>query len=473
MLRTSTGSVSKLSRPISSAVANCSSKARRPRSSSSPPPLSSFLPLPSQIHVVPFSISPETALKRSDGYVPLAFYKGSPKRAWWAHRLLPSFFPNRFSVVNQKMVYLPVWSVKAKATTTVTVTGEEILSARGLFEGSAIGGKAEKEERRRRQEEEEERFKIRRKRTFKLGFETELAFFPGTSSYPLSSLSLQPTLRELPEALPIFSSARHLNQFGEKVTFLPFDSSPLVLPDLISNAKRILLSYRPSGYEGKVGDEFIIEDTEKDLAWDRLDVTPLYLPFHLIAFKFDQKEQTILVEATNDKARHCELYIPHSSGDDATYPESPYGTTLDTYSPPYSRGRSHDFLGKGFYQPSHFNFDPLHKKRGVQWQTKWLYRAAALEEEKKDEERVERDPREDLSRRKELEQGARLSVDEDLQYFRDETWYRLVEMKGNEWMGLDGKKSREEIRRLSLKGGEKGKERVGRIVRWVGAEQKE
>lgn len=96
-----------------------------------------------------------------------------------------------------------------------------------------------------------------------------------------------------------------------------------------------------------------------------------------------------------------------------------------------------------------------------------------MEEEQKDEERVERDPREDLSRRKELEQGARLSVDEDLQYLRDVMWYRLVEMKGNEWMGLGGKKSREEIRRLSLKGGEKGKERVGRMVRWVGAEQKE
>lgn len=80
------------------------------------------------------------------------------------------------------------------------------------------------------------------------------------------------------------------------------------------------------------------------MAWDRLDVTPLYLPFHLIAFKFDQKEQTVLVEATNDNVcsrslsrsnqrvadfslcppylqqqqpRHCELYIPHSSGDDA------------------------------------------------------------------------------------------------------------------------------------------------------------
>lgn len=186
MLRTSTSSVSKLSRPSSSAVANCSSlllrsTGRRPRSSS-PPPLSSFLPLPSEIHVVPFSISPETALKRSDGYGPSAFDKSSPKWAWLAHRLLPSFFPNRFSVVNQKMVYLPVWSVKAKATSTVTVTGEDSLSARELFEGSASGGKAEKEERRRRQEEEEERFKISGKRTFKLGFETELAFFPGEFS---------------------------------------------------------------------------------------------------------------------------------------------------------------------------------------------------------------------------------------------------------------------------------------------------
>jgi len=58
----------------------------------------------------------------------------------------------------------------------------------------------------------------------------------GTSSYPLSHLNLQTILPHLPKHLPIYDPSHHLHQHDQKITPVPFDSSPFVVPGLIRRA---------------------------------------------------------------------------------------------------------------------------------------------------------------------------------------------------------------------------------------------
>ena len=125
--------------------------------------------------------------------------------------------------------------------------------------------------------------------------------FLGTSSYPLSHLSLHPTLPELPEHLPTYNPSRHLDQYGHKITPVPFDSSPLVIPHLLRRAKSLKLAVDPVLREER--GSFVVEDMEKDVVWEELEATPLYLPFYLAKYEFEGKESTFLLEATNDDVR--------------------------------------------------------------------------------------------------------------------------------------------------------------------------
>lgn len=51
----------------------------------------------------------------------------------------------------------------------------------------------------------------------------------------------------------------------------------------------------------------------------------------------------------------------------------------------------------------------------------------------------------------------------------ERSWCWAVAREGDEWMDKRG--VREEVRRLSLEGLKDGEEMVGRIVKWVGAEE--
>lgn len=179
MLR-STGSsrtVSRLARLSSSPFAI----SRRAHSSSPPPSSSSYLPLPSQIHVLPFSIPPELALKRLAAFSIATSYNFSALFAWIGHQLLPSIFKDRIPLVNHQMIYIPAWSVQAKVTTKVTVVGKGDKLSVLKYSDQAVGWgeEAEDEMARMAEEEEKERKTNDGKRVFKLGVDSEFSFFPG------------------------------------------------------------------------------------------------------------------------------------------------------------------------------------------------------------------------------------------------------------------------------------------------------
>jgi len=122
----------------------------------------------------------------------------------------------------------------------------------------------------------------------------------GTSSYPLSHLSLQPTLLNLPERLPTFDPSRHLNQYGETITAVPFDSSPLVLPSLLKETLPVRLTSEVKLPHGTTRREYAITDVE----WKTLDATPFYLPLSVAKMEFEGKEETWLLEATTKRVSH-------------------------------------------------------------------------------------------------------------------------------------------------------------------------
>ncbi|KAL7418093.1 hypothetical protein BDY24DRAFT_437574 [Mrakia frigida] len=520
MLRSTGNSrtVSRLGRLSSSPFAI----SRRAHSSSPPPSSSSYLPLPSQIHVLPFSIPPELALKRLAAFSIATSYSPSALFAWIGHQLLPSIFKDRIPLVNHQMIYIPAWSVQAKVTTKVTVVGEgdKLSVLNSSDQAVGWGEEAEDEMARMAEEEEKERKKNDGKRVFKLGVDSEFSFFPGTSSYPISHLSFQPTLPELPEHLPFFNPSRHLEQYGQKVTPFPFDSSPLVLPELIRNAKSLRIPV-PRFFDANKAcyhfitaprpgtdkeDAFLVEDTEKDVVWEQLDATPLYLPFYLAKYEFEGKESTLLLEATNDDAGNCEVYIPHPKGKDAPYPETPYGRVLFKPHPPYPTSSPLTVGQTPFLQPSHFDLEPLSvanpsntdpnspegndlspqmsdvfrlvlkqvedlEKHGDESATATATRMDRLRSAKRKdwEKEVPEEMREKLDKEREGRQEAtRKWVKAKVLGRREEAWAWAVARMGDEMLARSG---REEIRRLSLKGGKEGEEGVGKIVRWVGTEE--
>ena len=118
----------------------------------------------------------------------------------------------------------------------------------------------------------------------------------GTSSHPISHISCSPTLSLLPEHLKTYSPQRDLYQHDETVTAIPFDTSPLIAPLLLSEAEDLSLKTH--------FDHFAVDDPKTGIKWKQLDVTPVYLPFYVASYEFGEgeakKERTLLLEATSE-----------------------------------------------------------------------------------------------------------------------------------------------------------------------------
>lgn len=187
------------------------------------------------------------------------------------------------------------------------------------------------------------------------------------------------------------------------------------------------------------------------------------------------------------------------------YPESPYGRVLSKPHPPYPTSSPLTVGQTPFLQPSHFDLEPLSESnpsntdpnspegndlspqmsdvfRLVLKQVEDLEKQGGENAEsatrmdrlrsakRKDwEKEVPEEMRETLDKEREgREEATRKWVKGKVLGRREEAWAWAVARMGDEWLARSG---REEIRRLSLKGGKEGEEGVGKIVRWVGTEE--
>lgn len=124
---------------------------------------------------------------------------------------------------------------------------------------------------------------------------------PGTSVSPLSYISVSirdqidrtldsPVRRYDPSHVPnVFSSADLEEMGSETISAIPFDTSPLSIPDVLRRQSSI--------------QSLPFTVSTDSLEWQKLEATPIYLPFYIANFKHEEREFTLALAATDESVR--------------------------------------------------------------------------------------------------------------------------------------------------------------------------
>ncbi|CED83643.1 hypothetical protein [Phaffia rhodozyma] len=209
----------------------------------------------------------------------------------------PEYFKSKVELIEWKAVYVPGWSVKTDCSFRALHAMEEALRA---SDPDSFFAKVDEE-------------KMQTVVNVKIGN----MFFPGTSFDPLSKICLRPSLERLPDYLKRYNPDEHLHQMGMDVSPLPFELSPLSLPELAKH------------FDGSRRDRVWDYVDKESIKFHKLDATPIYFPFYVANFKFEERIFTLAIEAYEKDIGLTEVYFPpRQEGIERPYPYKPLGRAL-------------------------------------------------------------------------------------------------------------------------------------------------
>ena len=258
----------------------------------------------------------------------------------------------------------------------------------------------------------------------------------------------------------------------------------------------------------------MVVDTEKDVVWEELEATPLYLPFYVAKYEVEGRERTLIMEATNEEVSSNALAFPTRPADSLlslfffyvctgwklrSLHGSP-GWRIRLVGRPFSLSVSSSAVSRARvvscspallpplrpHTSSAYSLNPLsrpiHTPRVPSYVTHFDVEPEDLPycDSPPDGSHFDLAPLLESTSTETFFSDNRNTPEGKLNvfsYFEAEAavmaekhWCWAVTRSGDDW--LDRRGVREEVSRLSLEGRLEGEEEgVGRIVKWVGAEE--